>query len=140
MDLILIKNIIPDELIQIIFSFIPLYRLIFLNKTFYYKNHKLLKIHILNYDNYIRDIIRNDNRFVFNLLLLENYNKWKNIKKYNYKNIICYDYLSFVKYFIIQNKSDNCKQEFDDFIIETASINKNEFKKKNIIINKRWKN
>jgi hypothetical protein len=140
MDLIFIKNIIPDELIQIIFSYIPLYRLVFLNKTLYFSNHKLLKIHIPNYDNYIRDIIRNDNRFVFNLLLFENYKKWKNIKKYNYKNIICYDYLSFVRYFIILNKSNNCKKELDDFISETGSINKNEFKKKNIIINKRWKN
>ena len=141
MDLLLfIQKKIPTDLIQIIFSYIPLYRLVFLNKSLYYVNHKLLKI--LNNDNYIRDIIRNDNSFVFKLLLLENYNKWKNIKKYIYKNIICYDYLSFVRYYIIHNKSNNCKNELDNYISLTknGTIKKNEFKKNNIIINKRWKN
>lgn len=126
----------PDELKRLIFSFIPLYRHVFLNKYFYYNYHKYIKIN--NIENYIRDIIRNDNSFVFKFIIKENFYKWKLLKKYLYKNIICYDYLSFVNYYIIQNKANKCQQELNDYLKEQG-MSKNEFKKKNTIINKRWK-
>ena len=140
MDLFLfIQKFIPCEIIKIIYDYIPLYRLVFLNKSYYFTYHHLLKIS--NYDNYIRDIIRNDNSFVFKILLIEKYHIWIKILRYEYKNIICYDYISFINYFIIENKSNNCKNELDIYIKlkKYGTINKNEFKKNNIIVNKRWK-
>lgn len=138
MDLTILETKIPNELMLIIFSYLPLHRIVFLNISNYYAFHKYLIIN--NKENYIRDIIRNDNRFVFKLIINENYNKWIKIKKYSYKNIICYDYLSFINYFIIQNNSTNCKKIMNEFLLNKfVGISKNEFKKKNIIINKRWK-
>ena len=130
-----IQNL-PNELILLIFSYIPLHRIVFLNTIYYFTYHKYLIIN--NMENYIRDIIRNDNSFVFRLIINQNYKKWIKIKKYSYKNIICYDYFSFINYYIIQNKSNKCKNILDEFV--GIGISKNEFKKKNIIINKRWKN
>jgi hypothetical protein len=126
----------PDELKRIIFSFIPIYRKVFLNTYYYYNFHKYIKIN--NTENYIRDIIRNDNSFVFKFIIKDNFYKWKLLKKYLYKNIICYDYLSFVNYYIIQNKANKCQKELNDYLKEEG-MSKNEFKKKNTIINKRWK-
>lgn len=133
MDLTIFEKIIPNELINIIFTYIPYHRIVFLNKQYYFKYHTLLKIN--NTENYTRYIIRNDNSFVFEMILNENINKWYKIKKYQYKNITCYDYVSFINYFIIENNANNCKNILDNFV----GIGKNEFKKKNIIINKRWK-
>jgi hypothetical protein len=133
MDLTIFEKKIPNELITIIFSYIPYYRIVFLNKNFYLKYHYYLNIN--NKENYIKDIIRNDNSFVFQMIIHENINKWYKIKKYQYKNIICYDYTSFINYFIIKNNANNCKNVLNKFV----GIGKNEFKKKNIIINKRWK-
>jgi hypothetical protein len=134
----LIKDL-PNELKNIIFSYIPYSKLIFVNNNYYLAYHKYLPINPSYIENFIRDIIRKDNRFVFKMLLLENYIKWTKIKKYIYKNIICYDYVSFVNYYIIQNKSNKCKKELNDYISKYGIMNKKEFKKKNTIINKRWK-
>jgi hypothetical protein len=133
MDLTILEKKFPNELITIIFCYIPFHRIVFLNKHYYFKYHTLLKIN--NIENYTRYIIRNDNSFVFEMIINENLNVWYKIKKYQYKNIICYDYVSFINYYIIENNANNCKNILDKFV----GIGKNEFKKKNIIINKRWK-
>jgi len=128
------------EIKDIIFSYLPEYRKVFLNKIFYFKNHKFLKINSLNKETYTRSIIRNDNKFVFKMILQENYEKWKKITRFVYKNILFYNYISFINYWIIKNNSYNCKNEIDKFLIKDyGKLSKNVFKKKNIIINKRWK-
>lgn len=133
-------NDFPYELKDIIFSYLPLYRTVFLNTTFYYKNHKFLKINSINKENYTRDIIRNDNVFVFAIILQENYEKWKKIPRYGYKNNIFHNYLAFINYWTIHNNSSNCKNEIDKLLIrDYGKLSKNVFKKKNSIINKRWK-
>jgi hypothetical protein len=136
-------NLIDDlafELKDIIFSYLPLYRSVFLNKIFYFKNHKYLKVNSFNKENYYRDIIRNDNIFVFAIILKENYEKWKKIPRYVYKNMSFHNYLAFVNYWIIHNNSSNCKNEIDKLLIKDyGKLSKNEFKKKSTIINKRWK-
>ena len=60
----------PNELCDIIFEYVKDEEKIFINKE-YYKYHYLLKDKISdkNYDNYLRDIIRNDSDFVLNQLL-----------------------------------------------------------------------
>ena len=66
----------PDELIDIIKEYIPLEVTIFLNKTLYLKNHRVLKKHIPNYESYIRDMVRMNNVFVFEQICKENFKKW----------------------------------------------------------------
>ena len=66
-------NKLPNELINLIKEYIPKQKLAFTNKTNYLLYHKLIKSTIKNYENYIRDMIRRDNDFVFNLILREKY-------------------------------------------------------------------
>ena len=135
-DLDFIKNF-PDELLVIIFEYIPNYRKVFLNNYFYFEYHHKLKIG--NNENYIRNIIRFDNNFVFKFIIKENFIKWNKICKYIYKNIVFNNYLSFINYFIITNNSDKCKEELEQYINDNGLLSKNVFKKKDTIINKRWK-
>jgi len=89
LDLVLIKKL-PIEIEQYIKDFIPIQVLCFLNKKYYIKYHKYMKDWVPKelYENYLRDMVRRDNDFVFNLLVKENYKKWLQIKKYRYKNTI----------------------------------------------------
>ena len=69
-DLSLIKKL-PLDVELIIQEFIPLQVLCTLNKKFFIKYHGLVKQWIPKdqYENYIRDMVRRDNDFVFSLLI-----------------------------------------------------------------------
>jgi hypothetical protein len=123
-------NLLPDAIISIIYEYIPTYITIFLTKKDYLLNH----IHIGNFipiqqkENYIRTILRQDNKFVFNLLLIENTQNWINIKKYYYKNYIYNNYLFFLKAYCIDNESYNCLDCLQ-LLIEELGLSKNQHKK-----------
>ena len=66
----------PLELIDIIYSFVPLEVKAFLTKNNYREYHGLLREKIgKKIENYIRHTIRQDNDFVFNRILYDNYSK-----------------------------------------------------------------
>ena len=106
-ELIVNINKLPTELIDIIKEYIPTKSLVFVNKTYYILYHPLIKQYINNYENYIRDVIRRDNEFVFERIVNENFSKWFQIKKYRYKNIIFNNYAYFVINYCIENESTN---------------------------------
>ena len=70
----------PNEICDMIFEYVQDEEKIFVNKEYYNKYHYLLKNKISDksYDNYLRDIIRNDSSYVLNQLLQENFEKWLN--------------------------------------------------------------
>jgi hypothetical protein len=80
-------------------------------------------------ENYIRTMIRQDNSFVFEQLLIENYEKWINIKEYYYKECIYINYLMFLEFYIMDNESIKCKKILDELFVELG-FNKNQHKKK----------
>jgi hypothetical protein len=132
-------KILPDELEDIVYSYIPKSVTIFLTKQNYLKEHHLVKkfIKIKETENYIRSMVRQDNDFVFKQLLVENYNKWLNMKKYYYKECIFGNYLIFLESYAIDNDSVRCgKILFNLLEKETLSKNKH---KKNINKYVRWK-
>ena len=90
-------NELPEEIIQLIKEYMPATVLAFLNKTNYLSYHFLLKNVIPNYENYIRDVIRRDNDFVFENIIRENYDKWLQNKNYFYKNMLFKNYIYFSK-------------------------------------------
>ena len=59
-------NELPYEIINLIKEYIPNKNIVFVNKKFYLSYHNLIKISIINFENYIRDMIRRDNEFIFN--------------------------------------------------------------------------
>jgi len=127
----------PEELVNIIKEYISNHILVFTNKTNYILYHSLIRKSIYFYESYIRDTICRDNVFVFEFIIKENYQKWINLKNYNYKNMIFNNYLSFLVNYCIENDSDKCKQFIVDFMKEHG-LCKNQHKK-NIIKHIRWK-
>jgi hypothetical protein len=81
-------------------------------------------------------MVRQDNDFVFNLLLVENYKRWLNMKKYYYKECIYGNYVNFLESYAIDNKSLKCRKLIINFF-EEQGLNKNQHKK-NIIRYIRW--
>ena len=111
LNLSYIKSL-PEETEIIIKEFISIKTLCFLNKTYYIKYHKNVKKWIMSknlYDNYIRHMLRNDNEFVFKLILKENALRWFRMKKYKYSNKIFPNYCCFIDKFCLDNESSKCR-------------------------------
>ena len=123
-------KLLPDELEDIVYSYIPKSVTIFLTKQNYIREHHLIKkfIKIKNTENYIRSMVRQDNDFVFTQLLVENYNKWLNMKKYYYRECIFGNYLIFLESYAIDNDSNKCRKILFE-LFEKESLSKNKHKK-----------
>jgi len=98
----------PNDILEIIFYYLNIRQKIFLNKKFYIKYNEYIDQYIINYNSYIRDIIRFDCSFVFEYIIYRNYNKWLKINNYNYRNIIYYNYIFFLSDFSDKNKATKC--------------------------------
>tara|TARA_B100000927_G_C16164369_1_gene348734 strand:- start:114 stop:557 length:444 start_codon:yes stop_codon:yes gene_type:complete len=128
----------PNEVCSIIFSYIRSEEKVFLNKEYYEQFHYLIssKISSNNYDNYIRDIIRNDASFVLNQLLNENYERWLVKRKRIHKNIIYNNYTDYMLGLCLESESTKCRELINEFY-NTKGLSKN-LHKKNRSNNKRW--
>ena len=136
-----LKNMdnLPVELVLIVSSYIPAAAKIFLNKELYFKYHYLFRDYInrKQLENYIRTTIRQDNDFVFKQILIENHQKWLNMKKYLYQDCIYANYIYFLKTYCVENQSTKCKELITN-LLEELGLSKNQHKK-NIIRHIRWK-
>ena len=138
MDICVRVEMLPKEIANIIKEYIPLITMIFIEKKKYilYHDYILHKIRKQE-ESYIRFIIRDDLDFVLLQILKKYHIKWINTKKYLYKDIIYYNYLSFILSFILENNSNKCKQ-LTNLFLEKQGISKNIYKN-TTFINKRWK-
>ena len=59
----------------------------------------------------MRDIIRNDYLFIFKFKLNDNINLWINHFNYKYKNVIYYNYITFLLFYCDKYSSNKCKNE-----------------------------
>ena len=138
----LLKNIdkLPYEIVDIIYSYIPKNVTAFLSKQNYLNEHKIITNTIINngkMENLIRAMIRQDNNFVFNQLLKENYKRWLIMRKYYYKDCIYLNYLIFFESYAIDNQSTKCRKLIGE-LLEELGLSKNQHKK-NTIKYIRWK-
>jgi len=132
-------SVMPIELNDIIFSYVKDEEKVFLNKEYYEKHHNLIRPKLgdqKNYDNYIRDMIRNDCDFVLKQLLEENYEPWIKKKRVAYKNTIYPHYAGYILDLCINYNSTKCREKIVEFY-EIKGLSKN-LHKKNRNINKRW--
>lgn len=129
----------PQEIKNIIQSFISKPTLLFLNKNYYEKYHYLIKkiIPKNQFENFIRDIIRRDNDFVFLHILNDFYTHFLKFKTYYYKNVMYKNYFYFLNDYCIQNESINCRNTLNDFL-KVQRLCQNRHKKKTYI-HIRWK-
>jgi hypothetical protein len=128
----------PREIIKTIEDYIPRIVTIFLTKDNYLLNHKHVRQYINNkhIENFIRAMIRQDNYFVFKQLLVENSDRWLNLKKYYYKNCIYSNYIHFLDEYCIDNESTRCRKLIME-LIEELGLSKNRHKK-NVVQYIRW--
>jgi len=138
--MLIIKKIndLPNEIKDIIFEYIPNYRLIFINKFYYNSYHNLLIPFIQNYESFVRDMIRRDNFFVFKKVIEENIHRWLKKKIYIYKNMIFNNHIYFIIYYCVENNSENCRKLLQDFLIK-HDLCRNLHKKK-VIKYIKWNN
>ena len=127
-NIINLVNKLPMDIVNIIEEYLPKKEFVFTNKTNYELYHHLIKPNIKNYETYIRDTIRRDNNFVFEMIVRENYSKWFEIKKYTYKNYDFKNYAYFVINYCIENESSKCRTFIIDFLQELG-LYKNQHKK-----------
>jgi len=138
-----LKNIdsLPDVLIIEIYEYIPKTVKLFLTKENYLQYHYLLKEYInkknKNIEKYFRTMVRQDNDFVFQELLVENYKKWFNMTNYYYNSCIYRNYITFIESYAIENESIKCRKIINN-LFEELGLSKNQHKK-NIIKYIRWK-
>jgi hypothetical protein len=129
-------NCLPIEVVNSICKYLPLHVVMWLNKELYLKNHAIVKhmISRLLYDNYIRDMIRKDNDFIFLQILSENADIFDVPKIIVYKRISYPNYFAFINDFCILNKSAKCRT----ILLELTGLSQNQHKK-NRYLNIRWK-
>jgi hypothetical protein len=124
MDVIHKVSKLPDDIIKHIKEFIPQYKLVFVNRHFYNSYHSLIRKMVPLYENYIRDMIRRDNEFVFEKIMEENIERWMKNKNYIYKNMIFTNYSYFINYFCMENNSQNCRKILYNYLTKChLSIN-----------------
>lgn len=108
-------NILPDDLLYLIWKFIPVQSRIWFNKTLYYKSYIMYTKELLAnnklYTNYLRFLIRKDLHIPLNLNFKENFDIFKlNNKRYFYKNNKFQNFTEFLFYYSDENESNKCKQ------------------------------
>lgn len=124
-------NIIPDEIIEIVFSYLPYSKRKLLDKKSYIMSHpKIIPLSLkISFETYIRKIISSDFDFVFNTLLNNNFIRWINMKKYRYNQMIFINYIFFLKYFSRENNSKKCLTLINN-IIDITDLNGKQHKNK----------
>ena len=128
----------PNDVINLIKQFIPHNNLVFVNKVYYNLYHHTIKKTIPLYENYIRDIIRRDNEFVFQKIIQENIDLWLKNRQYRYKNMVFNNYIYFIMIFCIENDSEKCREILLEFLSK-RDLCRN-LHKKNVVKYIKWKN
>ena len=100
-------NALPSEISDYIYEFLPPLTLTTLNKGLHIEHRYCLRKHIpvLNYESYIRHVVRKDNNFVFFHLMRDNFSRWQNLKNYRYKNFTFDDYVDYIIYLSQEHES-----------------------------------
>ena len=128
----------PDDVINLIKEFLPRKSYVFVNKTFYNLYHHTIRRDILLYENYVRDMIRRDNEFVFEKIIVENMDTWLKNKQYRYKNMIFNNYIYFIMNYCIENNSDRCREILIHYL-KKRDLCRN-LHKKNVVKYIKWTN
>ena len=128
----------PCDIINLIKEYIPRWKLVFVNKNFYDLYHYTIKKRIPLYNNYVRDMIRRDNDFVFERIIKENIELWLKKKEYFYKNMVFNNYIYFIMNYCIENNSERCRDVLSNYLSKRHLCRN--LHKKNVVKYIKWKN
>lgn len=101
-------NLLPHEIITIIFENLSAKSLVFLNKYYYNKFNSQIPLYISNYLQYIIDISRNDSIFIIKNILKNNFNLINNYKKIICKKNFFTSYFQAIYFFCKKYSSYKC--------------------------------
>ena len=131
-EAILLQNInkLPEELKTFVSSFISKKVKMFLNKTLYLEHHQFIRNYIsrMQFESYIRDVIRKDHSFVFKNLLVHNIDKWIKWESYLFRDCVYQNYLVVLNFYCIDNSSTKCRELIQQKFAELG-LSKNQHKK-----------
>ena len=134
-----IYKLLPDEILTIVYSFLPYQQRVILNKTNYITYHTYLVFPTDNLETFIRKAVRKDIALVFKFYLHKNINRWvKVMKNYRYKNMIYHNYLKFLDAYCVMHESTNCRNTILDVVLK-YNLGDN-WHKNNRIRNIKWSN
>lgn len=111
----------PVELLGIIFDYIPPTSKVWLNKRYYNMYNHLIRGMIPDdrFNSYVTSIIRNDDAFVFEHVMVENKEKWfadwLNNKRYRYNNTKYNCFLYFLYEHAIECGSNKCRNVIEHY-------------------------
>jgi hypothetical protein len=124
----IVMNKLPEDIINHIYTFIPLHILCNLSATNYEKYNKehldylysisyvVLKLNKkFTFDTYVRFLIKNDYYYVFQFVLNDNIKRWKRMKKTRYKNFNYKSKLLFYSFYCIECKSNKCLMKIKEY-------------------------
>lgn len=98
----------PMNVKYLIMEYLPYHNIYILNKYYYNMYHK--KVIFTPYDSYIRNIIRNDMIYIFQIVYTENKDKWSVNKKISYKGKKVMNYIELLNQYCIEYKSSKCRK------------------------------
>jgi len=128
-------SLLPEELVRLIYEFIPNRVLLWTCREKYYQHHSLVKgMLTVNYDTYIRNVLRNDFHILFEVTMREDFNTWILNKKYNYGMFVYTNQYTFLLDFSRENSATRCRDLLMSRLLEkfptVNKLDKNKFKKK----------
>lgn len=103
----------------------------FIRKNFFF----VLKSNYISNNQYINMLIRNDYHYILNVILINKYNHWKNIKNYYYKGNKYPTYIIFLEALCIKYNSSRCRIVINN--ISDSKVRKKRYKKIKTVTN-RW--
>lgn len=98
----------PDDILYLIFQYIPTHQLTLLNSEYYALHHNAVKRRISRYEQYLRTMMRRDNDYVFQTIVRENADDWIENRQYRYKNMTFSNYIYFVLHFCMEANAEKC--------------------------------
>jgi uncharacterized protein YggL (DUF469 family) len=122
----------PEDVLQLILSFMPPITLVRLNKEMYCRHHQCIKPLIKgSFLNYVRATVERDHDFVFTRILKENIDAWLLNRQYMYKGMVFNNYIYLINYICIEQHSEQCRELVQQHL-EDRNLRQN-LHKKNIV-------
>ena len=130
-----LQDVLNDDVIGVIKSFLPKEIRVWMSKDDYVANHSVIK-HMIpanRYDQYIHDVIDKDHSFVFTQILREQFDKFHNWKHFEKNGNRHHSYLTYLRDRCLEKKSMKCACAIDNFA-DVKGFSPNWYKRRSIII------
>jgi len=128
----------PDDLVRLIWEYVPTIKRVFTHKRIYEQHHDILRKAIPMYDQYVLDMIQRDCHIVLKHILRENIDHWMRRVQHRYKNMVFNNYIYFIVHYCSEHNAHDCKVIVHDYL-QKRQLCRN-LHKKNVVKYIKWIN